>query len=33
MKLSETRISPGGLLRCCIETINTLDPTAEYSDG
>ena len=32
MKLHETRIRPGGLMRCCIETIDTLDNSIDYPD-
>jgi len=33
MKLSETKINFGGLLRCCIDTIDTLPSDVEYDDG
>ena len=36
MKLYETKIKPGGLMRCCIETIDTLTDTlddVDYPDG
>ena len=32
MKLSHTAILVGGMLRCCIDTIDTLDKDADYQD-
>ena len=32
MKLSETRINTGGMLRCCIDTICTLDKDIDFKD-
>lgn len=33
MKLSDTKIHIGGLMRCCINTVYTLDPDGDYQDG
>ena len=33
MKLNETKISIGGLMRCCIATIEEQDPDKEYKNG
>ena len=33
MKLNETKVSIGGLMRCCLDTIDTLDTTVDYPDG
>lgn len=32
MKLKETRINIGGLMRCCLETIERIDPNIELED-
>ena len=32
MKLTETKINMGGMLRCCIDTINTLDESIDYQN-
>lgn len=33
MKVDETRIEQGGLMRCCIQTIAELGPNTDYPDG
>ena len=33
MKLCETKINIGGMLRCCIATIQELDPEQEFENG
>ncbi len=33
MKLKDTKINIGGLMRCCLETIETLNPDYELKDG
>ena len=32
MKLTETKVNIGGLMRCCLETIETLDQDVDYPD-
>lgn len=32
-KLEETKISDGGLYRCCIDTIINLNPETEFENG
>lgn len=33
MKLKDTRIRIGGLMRCCLETIYQLPPDTDYTEG
>jgi hypothetical protein len=33
MKLNETKYNPGGLMRCCLDTIFTLDESDDFADG
>ena len=33
MKLKETKVNIGGLMRCCLETIEHLDPDYDFPDG
>jgi hypothetical protein len=32
-KIDQTKINQGGLMRCCIDTICTLDENAEFENG
>lgn len=33
MKVKDAKVSIGGLLRCCHETIEKLDPEREFQEG
>jgi len=33
MKLHQTKVHTGGMLRCCIDTIINLDPETEFDEG
>jgi len=33
MKLKETKIHIGGLMRCCLETIESINPDIELENG
>jgi len=33
MKLDDTVIKTGGMLRCCITTVQELDPEQEFENG
>jgi len=33
MKHKDTRINTGGMFRCCVDTLNTIDLDTEFEDG
>lgn len=33
MRLEHTFVNEGGLFRCCLQTIESLNPFADYKDG